>query len=202
MHRKYQKNVGAPTTLTDIEERHLVDVLIAAAKFGSPLTSLDLKMLVKRYLQSLGKQCLSFRDNLPGHDWVLNFLQRHKNLLSKRRSRAEKSEDEIEAYFENLRRSIENISASNIVNFDETNLLDDLGSQTFLFRRGIKYPEHVMNTSKTSISVMFAISGSVLPPYTVYKAERLYDQWTIGGPKNSRYNRSKSGWFDLFTFQD
>lgn len=141
---------------------------------------------VKRYLQSLGKQCLKFRDNLLGHDWVLNFLQRHTNLLLKRschnikRSRAEKSEDEIEAYFDNLRRSIENIPASNILNFDETNLSDDPGSQKCLFRCGIKYPERVMNTSKTSLSVMIAISGSgsVLLPYTVYKAERLYNQWT------------------------
>lgn len=61
-----------------------------------------------------------------------------------------------------------------------------------------------MNTSKASTSIMFAVSGDgkVLPPYTVYRAERLYDQWTIGGPKNARYNRSKSGWFDSYTFEN
>lgn len=74
--------------------------------------------------------------------------------------------------------SIARLPASNILNFDETNLSDDPGSQKCLFRRGMKYPERVMNTSETLISVMFAISGSgsVLPPYTVCKAERLYDQ--------------------------
>jgi len=61
-----------------------------------------------------------------------------------------------------------------------------------------------MNSSKSAISIMFAASasGTVLPPYVVYKAERLYDQWCIGGPKNTKYNRTKSGWFDAVCFQD
>ena len=45
-------------------------------------------------------------------------------------------------------------------------------------------------------------SGSVLPPYVVYKAEHLWDRWMEGGPKGARYNRSKSGWFDSVTFSD
>jgi len=42
---------------------------------------------------------------------------------------------------------------------------------------------------------MFAgtASGYLLPPYVVYKAENLYDSWTEGEPKGTRYNRSKSG---------
>lgn len=39
-------------------------------------------------------------------------------------------------------------------------------------------------------------SGVVLPIYFVYKADHLYDSWTLDGPKGTRYNRSKSGWFD------
>ena len=35
-----------------------------------------------------------------------------------------------------------------------------------------------------------------------YKAQHLYDSWREGGPKNSRYNCTKSGWFDSFCFQD
>ncbi|KAJ8931623.1 hypothetical protein NQ314_015439 [Rhamnusium bicolor] len=36
----------------------------------------------------------------------------------------------------------------------------------------------------------------------VYKVQRIYDQWTIGGSNNSRYNRTKSGWFDAESFED
>ena len=44
--------------------------------------------------------------------------------------------------------------------------------------------------------------GAIMPPYVVYKAEHLWDTWTVGGPKGTRYNRSKSGWFDMTHFQD
>ncbi|KAG5883379.1 hypothetical protein JTB14_018139 [Gonioctena quinquepunctata] len=51
---------------------------------------------------------------------------------------------------------------------------------------------------------MFAASGSgkLLPCYVVYKAQNMYDSWTTGGPPRTRYNRSKSGWFDSYCFED
>ena len=52
---------------------------------------------------------------------------------------------------------------------------------------------------------MFAgtASGKLLPCYVVYKAEHLYDTWRQGGrPRGTRYNRSKSGWFDGVIFED
>lgn len=207
---KHSKKVGGPTKLTEMEERHFVDVLLVAGEFGSPLTAFDLRILVKMYLNKAGKTIRQFDANMPGIDWVAKFLERHNDRLSQRscqnikRCRAEKTLDEIQDYFANLERSIQNVPPCNILNYDETNLSDDPGSRKSIFRRGMKYPERVMNTSKASISIMFAVTGSgeVLPPYTVYKAERLYDQWTIGGPKNARYNRSKSGWFDAYTFED
>ncbi|KAA0197749.1 hypothetical protein HAZT_HAZT004114 [Hyalella azteca] len=59
----------------------------------------------------------------------------------------------------------------NIINYDETNFTNDPGKSQMIFRRGMKYPERVMNFSKTSYSVMFAgtASGELLPPYVVYK---------------------------------
>ena len=61
---------------------------------------------------------------------------------------------------------------SNIVNYDETNLSDDPGKRKVIIRRGTKYPERVINSSKSSTSVMFAAAadGTILPPYVVYKA--------------------------------
>lgn len=86
----------------------------------------------------------------------------------------------------------------NYINYDETNLSDDPKSIKCIFWRVIKYPEMIMNTTKASTSVMFAITGAleVLSPYVVFKAERFYDLCTIGGRRGTRYNRSKSGWLD------
>ena len=118
--------------------------------------------------------------------------------------RAKVSPGEMKKYFENLRTSFKDVPAANIVNYDETNVTDDPGKKTCFFRRGTKYPERTMNHSKSSISLMFAgaASGELLPVYVVYKAEHLWDTWTQGGPPGTRYNRSKSGWFDSNCFED
>lgn len=44
--------------------------------------------------------------------------------------------------------------------------------------------------------------GTMLPAYVVYKSEHLWSTWTEGGPPNTRYNHSRSGWFDLHCFAD
>lgn len=51
---------------------------------------------------------------------------------------------------------------------------------------------------------MFSASadGTLLPLYIVYKAKNLYAEWTEGGPKDTQYNRSASGWFDAEIFED
>lgn len=73
-----------------------------------------------------------------------------------------------------------------------------------VFRRGIKYPERIINFSKGNISIMFSetASGSLLPPYVVYKAEHLWNTWCERGPSGTRFGRSKSGWMDGQNFQE
>ena len=107
-------------------------------------------------------------------------------------------------YISNLEKEVEGVPPSNILNYDETNLTDDPGNKKFLTKQGSKYPERVLNTSKSSISLMYCGTalGSLLPPYVVYKAENLWDSWCTGGPKGTRYNRSKSGWFDVQCFHN
>ena len=61
----------------------------------------------------------------------------------------------------------------NIINFDETNLTADPGTQKVIGERGEKQVERVMDSSKQSTLVMFAVTGSgtMLPPYVVYKSK-------------------------------
>lgn len=49
LHNKHPKGPGCPTRLTDQEEANIIKVLFAAAEYGSPLTLLDLRMVVYRY---------------------------------------------------------------------------------------------------------------------------------------------------------
>lgn len=114
------------------------------------------------------------------------------------------SREIINSYFDNLKKSLENVLPEKIINYDETNMSDDPGRVKIITKRGCEYPERVMNSSKASTSIMFVCTGTgeLLPTYTVYKAIHMYDTLTRGEPPNSRYNRCKSGWFDVQCFKD
>lgn len=211
INNKHQGTVGGQIVLEPTEERHFVDLLLASAEYGFPLSILDLRVIVRDYLDRSGKTITkSFSGNMPGIDWCYAFLRRHKDLLTQRSCqniksvRAQTNEEAIEEYFERLRKNLEGVPPTHILNYDETNLSDDPGRKKCIFKRGTKYPERILNSTKAAISIMFAAtaSGKLMEPYVVYKSERLYDKWCIGGPPNTRYNRTKSGWFDGVTFMN
>nr|XP_049693406.1 uncharacterized protein LOC126053967 [Helicoverpa armigera] len=205
----HMKKIGCPIRLSEEEESKIANALILCGEYGCPLTRLELRMIVHRYLVKNNKSWI-FEHKLPGERWVREFLSRHKERLTLRStqniksSRAAKTYSEYEEYFENLKKSLANIEPNNIVNYDETNLSDDPGSQKCIFKRGTKYPNKILNNSKTAISIMFAAtaSGEVFPPYVVYQSIHLWTNWCEGGPPGARFNKTKSGWFDADCFGD
>lgn len=112
---KHNQPVGHPTALSIIEERHLVDVIKASAEYGSPMTPLEVRMLVKNYLDRKGTRLVAFKNNMPGMEWIKQFLERNSEHLTKRhcqnikRSRALKTDEEIINYFENLKNTLEGV---------------------------------------------------------------------------------------------
>ena len=166
-------------------------------------------MTVRAFLDKKGVKVVQFVNNFPGLDWCYSFLKRNKDLTQRfacniKTKRAAISEETIRSYISNLEKEIDGVPPSNIFNYDETNLTDDPGNKRIITKRGVKYPERVMNSSKASISLMYcgSASRSLLPPYIVYKAENLWDSWCGGDPRGTRYNRTKSGWFDANCFND
>ena len=207
---KGSRKVGRPGVFSEEEEDIFVTYVSTVADWGFPLDLMDIRMLAKAYLDKAGRQVPVFKQNFPGTEWATSFISRNKKKLTTRlcsnisAKRAGVGPEKVNSYFKNLEESLQGIPPENIINFDETNLADDPGRKKCIFRRGVRYPDRVMNSSKGSVSVMFAgsPSGAMLPPYVVYKAEHLWDTWTEGGPPNTRYNRSKSGWFDSTCFTD
>ncbi len=177
-----------------------------------PLDDITLRKFIKSYLDRTGKKVRVFlnHENLPGPEFVYSFLKRHKDELSARmcqnikRSRAAVSREVCQEYFEDIKEWVVDVPLSNIVNYDETNLTDDPKRKKVIVKRGCKYPERVMNSSKSATSIMMAgaADGTMLPVYIVYKAKHLYDTWRENGPKGARYNRTLSGWFDSNCFDD
>lgn len=199
--------MGAPTALNKEEEKTLVEGLLVCAKWGFPLKNTDVRNIVQGYLNHAGKVEKRFKDNRPGLEWVHAFLRRNSELTVRigentKRVRAAVSREIVTEYFYNLRETLDGVRECNIINYDETNFSDDPGQAKVLVKRGVKHPERILDTSKTSISVMMAAAadGTLLPTFTVYKSKHMYDTWTEGGVDGAGYNRNMSGWFDLNMF--
>ncbi|KAL0818779.1 hypothetical protein ABMA28_008106 [Loxostege sticticalis] len=169
------------------------------------MDSLDLRYIIKMYLDKLGVTNKRFKNNMPEPDFVQCFLNHLAGALPclQKRSRAAVSPETITSFFEELEKSLVEVPVTNIINYDETNLADDPGRRKILTKKGTKYPERIMNHSKSNVSIMIAgtAAGDLLPPYVVYKAQNLYDTWVSRGPRGAKYNRSVSGWFDGNTFE-
>lgn len=206
---KYKHKVGAPRALSEREEKQLSEGLMVCANWGFPLKRTDVLNVVQGYLNRAGRVEKRFKNNRPGIEWFHNFMDRNK-ILSERMSentkrvRASITRKSLAEFYENLHESMSGIPASNVINYDETNFCDDPGQSKVIVKRGVKHAMRILDTSKTSISVMFAAAGNgtVLPPFTVYRSTHLYDTWTDGGVEGAGYGRSKSGWFDLQMFEE
>ena len=202
------KTARCPQALSQEVERKLEKRFSVLADYGFPLDEKDIRMAVKRYLDAVGVQVKRFKDNLPGKRWLVKFKQRHR-LVTRiatniKRKRAELSDEVIIDYIKHLEKEVNGVPPANIWNYDETCVQDNPGAKKVIIKRGVKYPERVQNHSKIGFSVMFCgnAEGETMPPYTVYKATGMYNQWRTGGPKGSRYNSSPSGWFDEIRFED
>ncbi|KAJ4443798.1 hypothetical protein ANN_05578 [Periplaneta americana] len=185
---KYKNKIGGQTALSSNEEKQFVEGVLCCAKWGFPLRNKDVRNIVQTYLNSKGRVEKIFQDNRPGLEWVRSFLNRNKELTVRigenvKRARAAVSRSTVTDYFNNLEVSLNGVPHTNIINYDETNFCDDPGQEKVIVKRGTRHPERIVDYSKTSISVMIAAAadGTVLPPYTVYKAKHLYDTWTEGG---------------------
>ena len=93
--------------------------------------------------------------------------------------------------------------AFNLFNYDETNITDDPGPKQVITRCGRNRVECKVHHSKSSASVMFASSadGTYFPPMVVYISPKIFIMNGCGGPNNTIYSCTKSGWFDSATFE-
>jgi len=204
---KYTGKYGGQTVL-DAEEEKLSTVLHLCAEWGQPLKKIDIQPVVQGYLNRLRETEKRFKNNCPGKEWIISFLKRHQELTTKiceniKRARAGVTRHTIKEYIE-LEKTLEGVPPENIINYDKTNLCDDPGVQKVVVNRGAKHARRVLDSSKSSTSVLMSVtaSGHVFPPYTVYKVRYLYDTWIEGGVYGARYNTSPSGWFEQASFVD
>ena len=197
----HMQEPGRPRILTDTEEKNLVAYAKLGADWGQPMSKIELRMIAKNSLKLEGRKIsfLQQKDNLPGEDWALSFIERHKdeqklkNGGNIKASRAAVCEDTVAIFFENLKKTVEGVSSKAIINYDETNLADNPGQSKFVYERTTKYPERIFNFSKGSTSIMMAetASGCLFPPYVIYKAQNLWTPWVKNGTKMHNITHQK-----------
>lgn len=198
---------GHPTVFQPEEEQLLTKTLAQVSDWGFPMTKVDIRDVLHKYLEKQGRTVKEFKDNTPGPDFVEHFISRN-NLSARlasniKRSRAAVGPNDIREFFANIESSLKDIDPHLVFNYDETNIQDDPGAKKVIVPRGTKRVERVQQHSKASVSVMVCgdAAGNLLPPMVVYKSVNLYDNWMKGGPPGTIYANSPSGWFDMNLFE-
>lgn len=67
--------------LNETDQNILAKCICSAGEWGFPLTIDDIRLIVKAYLNRSGKKESRFKDNLPGREFKMSLLQRHKATL-------------------------------------------------------------------------------------------------------------------------
>ena len=178
--RVSNETAGRPPVLSKEEEELFIQRLIMHGEWGFPLSSTDLRNIIKDYLDRQGRTT-RFVGNLPGPDFVSSFMQCHPVLSIRRanlikRSRAGVTHEIVTEFFQHFAITAEGVPAENMYNYDKTYLVDNPGTIKDIYRKGTKHAEHVRNHSKSSISLMIcgSAAGKLLHPYVVYKAVNVF----------------------------
>lgn len=131
---------------------------------------------------------------------ISSTLLLHATILPEQQPAGQKL---IVRLYYNLENTAKDLSRSSIFNFDETNITDNPREKKVLVPRGTRQVERVHELSKMKVSLICCGSASeaFLPPFLVYTAQNLYENWTKGGPEGAGYACSKSTWFNMDTFE-
>ncbi|XP_075982600.1 nuclear export mediator factor NEMF homolog Clbn isoform X1 [Anticarsia gemmatalis] len=202
LYQNNNKRPGRPTTFTTEEEALFVEHVTSLHDLGMPVSLTDVRIAIRDYLTSQNRIVEAFRNNIPGKDWLKAFVERHPSLRglthSRHKIRRILTSEIVVDFFETLSIELESVPLENIYMYDEIGLCDYPEKDAVAFRRPTRYPEA---EEWTNYCVMFCGNavGSVLPPYVVYRSERV---WTKNGPPGARYNKTEDGWFDTESYED
>ncbi|CAF4053026.1 unnamed protein product [Rotaria sp. Silwood2] len=125
------------------------------------------------------------------YDRLHSFLKRHENLILKKsypleKKRAALTSEQIDQWSELLSK----ITKEN----DLVGMSDGIGYCKVLVHRRTSNAYQVQGDpgGKVYTSVMFCASatGFLLPPFVVYKSNRLFHEWCCGGPPGTGFSNS------------
>ena len=157
-----------------------------------------------------------FCNGVPGEGWWSGFMRRHPQITKRKpqnlqmvRAKAMSKEVVTHWFQQCLKPTLTELDLldkpNQIFNVDESGFPLSWTPKTILTRRGQKSPQALLaGSGRENITVQMCVSasGQILPPYVVYKGERLMSDTTYGGPLGSKYTVSQNGWMVEHTFLD
>ncbi|CAF4584080.1 unnamed protein product [Rotaria sp. Silwood2] len=207
---------GAKTILSTEEEELLIHVIHKYQEWQQPLTRSDLISIARTYMIELKKKNINNDSSL--REWFFCFRQRWQNeiklvqayKLENIRSVSCTQTVFLDRWFDHLEKVLTKLNLfdrpQSIYNVDETGFGDDPGRRQVIIKRNSKYgtcTQGGAGKTYTTLIMCTSASGKFLPPYIIYRAQKLYDSWM---PKIScrgtRFNATLSGWSEEITFFD
>ena len=102
--------------------------MITTSSYGFPVDMFDLRCIVKSYADKKGMKIpvRQFRNNMHGKDWAACFLRRRSDLTVSFASNIKRKRAEVGRILWKPEQRTGGVAPSNIWNYDETNLSDEL----------------------------------------------------------------------------
>ena len=195
-------------------EEKLVKLLKGMESMGLGPRATDFRLLLKDYLDA-NEINTRFKDNLPGREWLSNFMQRHRLVLKKggqmQLARKNVTSDPFIVYgfYDLLAKIMNDLGIENrpecIYNTDETGFPIDPKRCTTIGSKGTKTVRLTHGSNRENITVLATCcgNGKALDPLVVFKGKNMQSTWM--GDKalpNIQYAVSDSGWMTTAIFED
>ncbi|CAL4148936.1 unnamed protein product [Meganyctiphanes norvegica] len=217
--KKIRKHVGRKLTFTQKEEENIVEVVITIANLGWGCDRKDIAQIICNYSKSMNLKT-QFKNHMPGKDFMIDFMKRHKGKISTRRaetlklSRAMAEHPVIISDFMELVESAYKLAkidkgnlnhARRVFNTDESGFNTDTKKRNIIVPKGRPAQVIAPNEGKTQYSVLMCgnAAGEYLPPYVIYKGseESIPCAWAINGPAETGYCTTDTGWMNRECFR-
>ncbi|KAI4463951.1 guanylate cyclase soluble subunit beta-2 [Holotrichia oblita] len=135
-------HLGRPSVLTAQEEALIARTLGVVANWRFPLTKVDIRNVIEKFLDKQGKTVRIFKNNCPRPNFLDSSIKRNnlnvRMASNIKRSRSSVDHNDILDFFDNIDLSIKEVKSTNFYNYDETNVTDDPGSRKVVVPRNTK----------------------------------------------------------------
>lgn len=198
--------MGAPSYFSMAEESQLAQHCIGMAERGYGYTRWQIIEMAK------GMASLKGCTFCPTKHWFYGFLGRFPQIKMVKPKKREKVRNDvtpanITTYFTELKHILDHYELINqpakIWNVDETGISLDHSPPKVLFRRGSQ-PHSVTTGRSSTTTLVAAVSalGQTIPPYIIYKGQRLTQELISNGMEGSKFTTSENGWVTAEIFLD